>query len=132
VARIVFLIWSMDEAGLTALAGQLRAALPADWSEGPVVPGIDTDPFVTATVFDALRASGRTPDADPGPLPFATDFGSVTRRVPGSLVAVGRPEGWAFHTPLGLEQFTSEEGIGAASDIAEVLALAAVRLTAPR
>ncbi len=65
-------------------------------------------------------------------LPFATDFGSVTRRVPGSLVGVGRAGGWAFHTPLGVEQFASDAGVAAASDIAQVLALAAVRLTALR
>jgi metal-dependent amidase/aminoacylase/carboxypeptidase family protein len=132
VARARFLIWSVDEAGLATLAAKLRVALPADWSEGPVVPGVVADPFVTQMVFDALRSAGRTPDEDPGPLPFATDFGSVTRRVPGSLVGVGRVGGWAFHTPLGEQQFASDEGIAAATDIAEVLALAAVRLTAPR
>ena len=132
VARARFLIWSTDEAGLTSLADQLRAALPAVWSEGPAVPGIVADPFVTQTVFDALRAAGRTPDEEPGPLPFATDFGSVTHRVPGSLVGVGRPGGWAFHTPLGEQQFASDEGIAAATDVAEVLALATVRLTTAR
>ena len=62
VTRIVFLIWAMDEAGLAALAADLRVALPAVWSEGPVVPGIDADAGVTTAVFDALRASGRVPD----------------------------------------------------------------------
>ena len=132
VARATFLIWSADEAGLAALADQLQAAVPAEWSEGPVVPGIVADPLVTKTVVDALRAAGRTPDEAPGPLPFATDFGSVTRRVPASLVGVGRVGGWAFHTPLGAQQFASEEGMVVATDIAQVLALAAVRLTAPR
>ena len=61
VASARFLIWSPDSAGLDALAGQLRAALPAEWSEGPMVPGIEADPAVTATVFDALRAAGRVP-----------------------------------------------------------------------
>jgi metal-dependent amidase/aminoacylase/carboxypeptidase family protein len=131
VARAQFLIWSVDEAGLASLADQLRVALPATWSEGPVVPGIVADPFVTQTVLEALRAAGRTPDEHPGPLPFATDFGSVTRRVPASLVGVGRAGGWAFHTPLGEQQFASDEGIAAASDIADVLALAAIRLTSP-
>jgi len=132
VARATFLIWAPEAEGLASLAGQLREALPADWREGPVVPGITADPFVTETVFDALRAAGRTPEEDPGPLPFATDFGAVTRRVPASLVGVGRPGGWAFHTPLGEQQFASDEGLAAATEIAEVLVLAAVRLTAPR
>ncbi len=80
-----FLIWSPDSGGLTTLADQLRTALPAVWSEGPVVPGIEADPYVTATVFDALRAAGRQPDEDPGPLPFATDFGF--RHPPGARFA---------------------------------------------
>ncbi len=129
VAQARFLIWSPDEAGLAGLARQLRAALPGVWSEGPVVPGIVADASVTESVFDALRAAGRAPDEDPGPLPFATDFGAVTHRVPSSLVGVGRPGGWAFHTPLGEQQFASDAGTAAASDIAGVLALAAIRLT---
>ncbi len=132
VLRARFLVWATDEAGLAVVSGRLRSALTAEWHEGPLVPGIVADPFVMATVFDALRATGRTPVEDPGPLPFATDFGSVTRRVPAALVGVGRPGGWAFHTPLGEQQFGSDEGMPAAMGIAQVLALAAVRLAAPR
>lgn len=65
------------------------------------------------------------------PLPFATDFGDITRLVPAALVGIGRPEGWAFHTPEGAEQFASDDGVQAGLDVATVLALAAERLTAP-
>jgi hypothetical protein len=46
-------------------------------------------------------------------------------------VGVGRAEGWAFHTDDGARQFASKDGEAAAVGIAEVLALAAVRLVTP-
>jgi hypothetical protein len=46
-------------------------------------------------------------------------------------VGIGRPGGWAFHTPEGYQQFASEAGLQAAIDTGTVLALAADRLTAP-
>ena len=66
------------------------------------------------------------------PLPFATDFAAVTRRVPGALIGLGRPGGWSFHTPEGAAQFASEDGLDAAMDVATVLALSALRLSTPR
>ena len=76
-------------------------------------------------------ASGRSYVDDPPALPFATDFGAVTRVVPAALVGVGRPEGWSFHTPEGEAQFASEAGLGSAMGMAEVLALATTRLLDP-
>ena len=64
-------------------------------------------------------------------LPFAADFGDITRVVPAALVGIGRPEGWAFHTTEGYEQFASAAGLQAAIDTGTVIALAAERLTAP-
>ena len=81
-------------------------------------------------VAEAIGASGRRFVADPPALPFATDFGAVSRRVPSALIGVGRPGGWAFHTPQGEQEFASEDGVAAALAMAEVLALAAGRLTA--
>lgn len=132
VARLTFLVWADDEPGLEALAGRLREGIPgASWTAGATIPSIVPDAAVTAAVAEAFGAAGRDYVADPPPLPFATDFGSVTRRVPSALIGVGRPGGWAFHTPLGREQFASEDGVRAAVAMAHVLALAAVRLTAP-
>jgi hypothetical protein len=62
-------------------------------------------------------------------LPFATDFGAITRQVPAALIGLGRPGGWSFHTPEGAAQFASEDGVQAALDVATVVALAAARLT---
>ena len=80
---------------------------------------------------EAFRVLGRPFVADPAPLPFATDFGNVSRRVPAALIGVGRERGWAFHTDQGAEQFASDDGEAAGLTIARVLALAAARIGAP-
>ena len=64
-------------------------------------------------------------------MPFATDFGSISYRVPAALIGVGRPEGWAFHTDQGAAQFAWTAGHDVAADMATVLALATVRLSEP-
>lgn len=130
VTRMTYLLWADDEAGLDELASRLQRGIEAGWSTDTTVPGIVADAATTAAVAEAIRAAGRDFVADPPPLPFATDFGAVSRRVPSALIGVGRPGGWAFHTPLGEQQFASEDGVVAALAMAEVLALAAVRLTA--
>src|SRR5438132_4643536 len=73
-------------------------------------------------------ALGRDFVDEPGPLPFGTDFGNVSQRVPAALIGIGRPGGWAFHTDEGAAQF-EQDGIDAALTMARVLALAATRLT---
>jgi metal-dependent amidase/aminoacylase/carboxypeptidase family protein len=131
VTRMTFLVWADDEAGLDALSMRLQEGIPdARWAVGTTLPGIVPDAAVTAVIADAFRAAGRDFVAEPPPLPFATDFGAVSRRVPSALIGVGRPGGWAFHTPLGEQEFASEDGVAAAMTMAQVLALAASRLTA--
>jgi metal-dependent amidase/aminoacylase/carboxypeptidase family protein len=130
--RATFLLFADDEAGVERQAAALREALPgASWEHGGIVAGVRPDARVTAAVADAFRAAGRSFVADPPALPFATDFGNVSRRVPSALVGVGREGGWSFHTDEGAAQFASEAGEEAAVAIARVLALAAVRLTEP-
>lgn len=126
-----FLLWAPDESGLEQLGSWLRERVAADWEAGEVVPGIAPDAGVRAAVAAAHRAAGRNYVEPPMPLPFAADFGVVTRTVPAALVGIGRPGGWAFHTTEGYEQFASDAGLEAAVDTATVLALAAERLTAP-
>jgi metal-dependent amidase/aminoacylase/carboxypeptidase family protein len=93
---------------------------------------VQPDGAVTAAVEAAFGAAGRAGFVpDPPPLPFATDFGNISHRVPAALIGVGRPEGWAFHTDLGREQFTGEAGFEAAIATARVLALSGSRLTEP-
>jgi metal-dependent amidase/aminoacylase/carboxypeptidase family protein len=132
VARMVLLVWADDEDGLEELAGRFRDAIPdASWSTRATISSIVPDAAVTAAVADAFRAAGRDFVDDPPQLPFATDFGAVTRRIPSALIGVGRTGGWAFHTPLGAREFASEDGVAAAMTMAQVLALSAARLAAP-
>jgi len=129
--RIHFLLRSDEESGLDELAAPLREALPdASWSSDPVVCGLRPNDEVTRAVKDAMLALGRHFVDDPGRLPFGTDFGNVSQRVPSALIGIGRPGGWAFHTDEGAEQF-QRDGEECALSIAQVLALASVRLLQP-
>jgi len=130
VTEMTFLIWAEDEAGLDTLGAKLQDGITADWVTATTVSSIVPHAATTAAVAEATEAAGRSFVADPPPLPFATDFGAVSRRVPSALIGVGRPDGWGFHTPLGEQQFASEDGVVAALGMAQVLALSAARLAA--
>jgi metal-dependent amidase/aminoacylase/carboxypeptidase family protein len=126
------LLFADDEAGIERTALAVRSVLPgAAWRAGHLVPGLRPDARVTAAVADAFAAAGRGFEPVPPPLPFATDFGSISHRIPAALIGVGRPAGWAFHTDQGAAQFASTTGVDVAADMATVLALAIVRLTEP-
>ena len=126
------LFFADDEAGIEPTALAVRSALPgAAWRAGHHVPGIRPDARVTAAVADAFAAAGRSFEPDPPPLPFATDFGSISHRVPAALIGVGRPEGWAFRTNQVAPSWPQTANVDVAVDIATVLALATVRLSEP-
>jgi metal-dependent amidase/aminoacylase/carboxypeptidase family protein len=126
--RIHFLLRAGEEADLEALAAPLRDALPgAVWESDPVVCGLRPNDRVTQAVKDAVLTLGRHFVDEPAPLPFGTDFGNVSQRVPAALIGIGRPGGWAFHTDEGAKQF-EQDGEECALSIARVLALASVRL----
>jgi metal-dependent amidase/aminoacylase/carboxypeptidase family protein len=128
-----FLIFAEDEAGIARAGRPLREALAgARWQEGPVICGVRPDARVTAAVAEAFSAAGRDFVKDPPPLPFATDFGNISQRVPSALIGVGRRGGWSFHTDEGAMQFAGPDGEEVALGIARVLALAAIRLTEPQ
>jgi metal-dependent amidase/aminoacylase/carboxypeptidase family protein len=132
VVRIHFLLRADEEDGLDDLAEPLRAALPgAAWSSDPVVCGLRPDAAVTRAVKEAVLALGGEFVDDPGRLPFGTDFGNVSQRVPSALIGIGRPGGWAFHTDQGAEQF-AQDGEECALSIARVLSLASARLLESR
>jgi metal-dependent amidase/aminoacylase/carboxypeptidase family protein len=123
------LLFAVDEDELATLTAAVRDAVPSGgWSEGKTVQGVTSDAGVTAAVAAAFRAAGRGFVTDPAPLPFATDFGNISRALPAALIGVGREGGWAFHTDEGAAQFASEDGFEAAITSAKVLALAARRL----
>jgi metal-dependent amidase/aminoacylase/carboxypeptidase family protein len=132
VMHATFLIWANEKTGIAARAAGLRAALPgASWEEGRLVEGVRPDPAVTAAVAGAFHAAGRGFVENPPPLPFATDFGNISQRVPAALIGIGHDGGWSFHTDEGAAQFASADGEEAALVLARVLALAAARLTEP-
>jgi metal-dependent amidase/aminoacylase/carboxypeptidase family protein len=127
--RIHVLLRTDEEAELDDLAARLRSVLPdATWTSDPVVCGLRPDDTVRDAVRDAVHSLDREFVEEPAQLPFGTDFGNVSQRVPAALIGIGRPGGWAFHTDEGAEQFAAD-GHEAALSIARILALASARLT---
>lgn len=129
--RASFFLTTDSEDELEALDQKLRSRLPeAELEVVRTVSGIVADERVRNAVAAAFAAAGREYVADPPPLPFATDFGEISRRVPSALIGIGRPNGWKFHTDRGAEQFASPDGVEAAVATASVLALSFARLLA--
>jgi metal-dependent amidase/aminoacylase/carboxypeptidase family protein len=130
--RADMLVFADSEAELEERCATVRSAAPAGtWTSGITVRGVRPDPSVTEAVRESFAAAGRGFEPSPPALPFATDFGNISHRVPAALIGVGRDGGWAFHTDGGAEQFASEDGIDSAMTTASVLALSAARLTEP-
>lgn len=128
-----FLVFADAEDDVEQRLAALRAAIPdARWELGRLVEAVRPDDRVTAAVAAAFEAVGRDFVSDPPRLPFATDFGNISRRCPAALIGVGREGGWAFHTDEGAAEFASPDGEAAAITIAQVVALAAADLGEPR
>jgi len=131
--RATYMVTADSEGELDTLEAELRSALPgAGWESARAVPGIVADERVRDAVAGAFAAAGRDFVPDPPPLPFATDFGDISRRVPAALIGIGRPDGWEFHTDRGARQFASPAGTDAAVATASVLALSVSRLLGER
>ena len=132
VLKATFLLFGDEEQDVERGLVRVQEALPeASWSLGGLVEAVRPDDRVTAAVASAFRTLGRDFVDSPPRLPFATDFGNISRRCPAALIGVGRPGGWEFHTDEGAAQFASQDGDDAALTIAHVLALAAVELCEP-
>jgi metal-dependent amidase/aminoacylase/carboxypeptidase family protein len=133
VLRATFLVFADAEEDVVTRLEALQASVPeASWSVGRLVEAVRPDARVTAAVAEAFRALDRDFVADPPRLPFATDFGNISRRCRAAVIGVGREGGWAFHTDEGAAQFASPDGEAAALTIAQVLALAAADLAEAR
>ncbi len=126
--QAIFLIWGSSEEEVDERAKSVRRQVPGEWEAGRLYQGVVPDPELTAAVANAFTAMGRRFVSDPPTLPFATDFGNISQRVPAALIGVGREGGWAFHTDEGAEQFDSPDGEAAGLAVARVMALAAARL----
>jgi metal-dependent amidase/aminoacylase/carboxypeptidase family protein len=130
--RIHFLLRSDEEAGLGELAAPLREALPgALWASDPIVCGLRPDDELTRAVKDAMLALGRNFVDDPGRLPFGTDFGNVSQRVPSALIRHRPP--WGLGVPHGRgRRAVQARRRGVRALDRSGLALASVRLLQPR
>ncbi|HEX3454376.1 MAG TPA: M20/M25/M40 family metallo-hydrolase [Gaiellaceae bacterium] len=129
--RADVLVFADSESELKARAAAVKDRVHrGEWTEGRVVQGVRPADEVRSAVASAFAAAGRSFVPDPPPLPFATDFGNISHRVPAALIGVGRQEGWKFHTDEGAAEFASDAGVDAAMTIARVLALSAIRLGA--
>jgi metal-dependent amidase/aminoacylase/carboxypeptidase family protein len=128
VTQATFLVWGSTEAEVDERARGVRGSVPGEWEEGRLYQGVRPDSEMTGAVAEAFAAFGRPFVSDPPPLPFATDFGNISQRVPAALIGVGREGGWAFHTDEGAEQFASADGEEAGLAVARVLALTAARV----
>ncbi len=127
--RATFFLTADSEDALDALEQDLRVRLPAaGWTTARTVPAIVANERVRAAVARAFAAAEREFVPDPPPLPFATDFAEISRRVPAALIGIGNPGGWAFHTDEGARQFASPAGAEAATATASVLALSVLEL----
>jgi metal-dependent amidase/aminoacylase/carboxypeptidase family protein len=124
-------VGGMETAFRASLHGERAGATVGRVCLYDAVTAVRPDDRVTAAVADAFRALGRDFVSDPPRLPFATDFGNISRRCPAALIGVGREGGWSFHTDEGAAQFASPAGEEAAVTIAHVLALAAADLAEP-
>jgi len=127
--RASFFVTADSEAELDELEQLLQSSLEdASWETTRRVPAIVVDESTRAGVARAFEAAGRDFVPDPPPLPFATDFGEISRRVPSALIGIGRPGGWEFHTDNGARQFASPDGVDVAVTTASVLALSVTEL----
>ena len=79
-----------------------------------------SDPSVAAVVEAAFKATGRTGFVpDPPPLPFATDFGNISRASNLRAIGVDAKAGGRSIRRQGVAQFASEDGVDAALTSAE-------------
>lgn len=90
--------------------------------------GVHPNHALTGVVHEVMTLAGLDVVVEPPPLPFATDFGNISQRVPGALIGVGREGGWHFHTAEGAAEFVAEEAERVMFGIADVLVLTTIRL----
>lgn len=97
VVDATFLLLEETERELDESIDALRSRFPSGvWTGGQKVSGVRPNDAVIAIVADAFRAAGHDFEPSPPPLPFATDFGNISHRVPAALIGVGREEAGHF------------------------------------
>ena len=126
---LLFGLTDVDVAGRVAELRDAVAAVSADAQIeieleriGEPYMGLVPNRTLTGVVEQAMSDMKLDVLSDPEPLPFATDFGNISRRAPGVLIGTGREGGWRFHNPEGDVEFRSSEGHDVMVVTAEVLA----------
>ena len=90
VLTATFLLFGDEEGDVERGLATVRDALPgATWSVGRLVEAVRPDDRVTAAVAAAFRTLGHDFVENPPRLPFATDFGNISRRCPAALDRCG-------------------------------------------
>jgi metal-dependent amidase/aminoacylase/carboxypeptidase family protein len=139
VAEVSVLVYAHESAQVEQRLHELSRVI------GEAVGGSELSPEITkegityegilpnTVLLSAVAAAfGESYVPAPGDLPFATDFGNLSRRAPSALIGIGRPGGWRFHTEEGAEEFASQDGREVAARLAQVLALTVSTLTSDR
>ena len=92
VLRATFLLFGDAEKEVAQRLSAVQGALPdAGWELGRLVEAVRPDGRVTAAVATAFRTLGRDFVSDPPRLPFATDFGNISRRCPAAALSALPP-----------------------------------------
>jgi metal-dependent amidase/aminoacylase/carboxypeptidase family protein len=110
-------------------AGNGTDLAPQVAQQGPIYEGLLPNEQLRSAIASAFGDSYVSASAE---LPFATDFGNLTRRIPGVLIGIGRPGGWRFHTEEAAEEFASRDGHEIAARLAHVLATSVPELLSDR
>jgi metal-dependent amidase/aminoacylase/carboxypeptidase family protein len=106
-------------------------SLTGVWPASKPLPGVDSvkpDPKLAGIVTTVLAQLGLDPAASMPPMPFSTDFGNVSQRIPAVMVGVAGPVDWEMHTAVGASQFTSAQSTAFSVVLAKVLAAATHKL----
>jgi metal-dependent amidase/aminoacylase/carboxypeptidase family protein len=127
--RLVVRVLGDDRQMIDERAAAARSLLaPLSWATLGLTEGLVSDPRVADAVGGAFGALGLNFDAQTPVMPFSTDFGNVSRRLPSAMIGVSRVGGWGVHTDQGAELFSGVAGDEVAVTMSEILVLAADRL----
>lgn len=132
------LLYGLTRDEVTRRAERLRRAVDAVGADsgiaielrrvGETTMGVKPNRALASVVETAMTEAGLEVVRAPPPLPFATDFGNISRRAPGALIGAGRTGGWKFHTEEGAREFGTEDARRVMMASAEILALSTAHL----
>jgi metal-dependent amidase/aminoacylase/carboxypeptidase family protein len=133
-AHMQILLFGLTDADVAQRVAELETAVATVSADaeiridlqriGEPYMGVVPNQTLTRVVEQAMADMQLDVLTDPDPLPFATDFGNISRRAPSALIGTGRQGGWQFHNLEGDREFRSSDGQHVMIVTAEVLARA--------